>query len=421
MADEHQDGIPRDRSPDSTLAFLARGYTFVSERCRQHGTDAFETRLMLRPVVCALGADAARVFYQPDRFTRRNAMPETTLRLLQDKGSVQQLQGEAHRVRKRLFMDLMTPEARQRLLDIADEEWRSRIAGWPARDPVVLLAETEEILCRAVCRWSGVPLPESEAARRTAELSAMIEGAGGVGPRTWRALWLRRRSEAWLRQHVERVRGGALDAPPGTALAAIAGHRDADGAELDAEAAAVELLNVLRPTVAVARFVAFAALALHEHPEIRDWLAGGDDEARELFVQEVRRYYPFFPGVGGRVRVPFEWRGRRFEAGEWMLLDLYGTNHDRRLWDDPEAFRPERFRTWDGDRFGFVPQGGGNYEDGHRCPGEWIVIDLLKQAAGMLTEAVRYEVPAQDLTVDLARMPAQPASGFRIAGVRPIG
>ena len=31
--------------------------------------------------------------------------------------------------------------------------------------------------------------------------------------------------------------------------------------------AAVELLNVLRPTVAVDRFIVFAALALHRHPE----------------------------------------------------------------------------------------------------------------------------------------------------------
>jgi hypothetical protein len=41
-------------------------------------------------------------------------------------------------------------------------------------------------------------------------------------------------------------------------------------------------------------FVTFVALALYEHPEWRQKLQarGGDD--RELFVHEVRRYYPFF-------------------------------------------------------------------------------------------------------------------------------
>lgn len=426
MAHDFTGGIPRDPSPDATLALLRRGYRFVAERCRRHGSDAVQTRLMLRPVVCAYGEDAARAFYHPDRFTRRNAMPETTLRLLQDRGSVQQLQGAAHRARKRMFLDLAAPPARQRLIAAADEEWRRRIAVWHGQGGAVLLPEAEGILCRAACRWAGVPLTERDAPRRTRELSAMIADAGSVGPRAWRALWLRRRTEAWLRSLVERVRGGRLAAAPDTALAAIATHQDADGSLLDADTAAVELLNVLRPTVAVARFVAFAALALHEHPEWRERLGRQSPAAdaaaeRRHFVQEVRRFYPFFPAVGGRVREPFEWRGRHFAAGEWFLLDLYGTNHDPRLWDEPGVFRPERFRDWDGSAFGFVPQGAGGFEDGHRCPGEWIAIELLDQAVHMLTHAMRYEVPAQDLAVDLAVMPTAPASGLVIERVVPAG
>jgi fatty-acid peroxygenase len=62
--------IPREKAWDSTLALLADGYTFISERCRRHGSDVFETRLMLQPVFCMLGEEAARVFYEPDRLTR---------------------------------------------------------------------------------------------------------------------------------------------------------------------------------------------------------------------------------------------------------------------------------------------------------------------------------------------------------------
>ncbi len=43
-------------------------------------------------------------------------------------------------------------------------------------------------------------------------------------------------------------------------------HRDPYGNLLDPGVAAVELINILRPTVAVARYVAFAAVALHEFP-----------------------------------------------------------------------------------------------------------------------------------------------------------
>src|SRR5690606_22981050 len=128
-----------------------------------------------------------------------------------------------------------------------------------------------------------------------------------------------------------------------------------------------------------------------------------------------------FPAIGGRVRRPFEWHGRRFGEGDWVLLDLYGTNHDPRSWDDPGSFRPDRFRDWSGSAFDLVPQGGGEYEADHRCPGERITIDLLKQATAMLLNVVDYEVPAQDLSIDPARMPASPASGFVIAGVRLAG
>ena len=115
----------------------------------------------------------------------------------------------------------------------------------------------------------------------------------------------------------------------------------------------------------------------------------------------------------------FEWRGHRFAQGDWVLLALYGTDHDGRSWDDPDSFRPDRFRRWDGSPFNFIPQGGGDFHTGHRCPGEWITIELLKRAVRLLVTAMSYDVPPQDLRIDLSRMPAIPNSGFAIANVRP--
>jgi len=39
-----------------------------------------------------MGEEASRMFFQPDRFTRRGAIPPTTLMLLQDRGSVQTME-----------------------------------------------------------------------------------------------------------------------------------------------------------------------------------------------------------------------------------------------------------------------------------------------------------------------------------------
>ncbi len=411
--------IPRDKTLDSTLALLSDGYTFISKRCQRYHADLFETRLMFRKAICILGAEAAEMFYAADRFTRRQALPITTLTLLQDQGSVQLLDGEAHRWRKRMFLSLMAPAGIERLADLTAERWRAAVGTWAGRPAVVLDDAVQEILCRAVCHWAGVPLPESAAKRRTREFAAMFEGAGALGPRNWRGQLLRARTERWIRGVIERVRAGELEVAEGSAAHVVAWHREPDGRLLDPVVAAVELINVLRPTVAVARFVTFAALALHEHPECRQRLQAGDDEYLELFVQEVRRFYPFFPLVGGRVQHAFDWRGHHFAEGAWVLLDLYGTNHDARIWEEPGVFRPERFRRWDGSAFSLVPQGGGDHETGHRCAGEGLTIALMKRAVRLLTTAMQYDVPAQDLRIDLSRMPARPKSGFVISNVRP--
>lgn len=180
----------------------------------------------------------------------------------------------------------------------------------------------------------------------------------------------------------------------------------------------MEVINLLRPTVAISVFITLAAHALHRHPECRRRLQAGEAGYADLFVQEVRRFYPFFPAVMARTRRAFEWEGYRVPEGVRVMLDLYGTDHDPRSWDAPDEFRPERFRTWDGSPFTFVPQGGGDHHQGHRCPGEWIAIELMKVAVDFLARDLAYDVPEQDLRIELSRLPALPRSRFVISNVR---
>lgn len=412
--------IPRENIIDSTFALLTEGYGFIPTRCARFQTDVFETRIMLRKVICAFGEDAATMFYQPDRFTRQRAMPPTALMLLQDFGSAQLLDGEAHRRRKRMFMSLMSADHIRQLMESLEGHWLSRISEWAEMEEVVLHHEVEQLLCTAVCEWSGVPLTEAAVAQRAREFSAMIDGAGAVGPRNWRGMHLRAHTEDWTRNLFHGVRAGHTAVPEESAAHVIAWHRDENGELLDTDVAAVELINVMRPTVAVARYVTFAALALHQYPECRESIQSGDEEYLECFVQEVRRFYPFFPAVGGRVLREFEWRDTHFAKDTWVLLDLYGTNHDERIWGDPEVFRPERFRNWKLSPFQFIPQGGGDVDHGHRCAGELITIQTLKTAVRLLVSAMEYKVPEQDLRIDPRRMPAIPESRFVISKVRRV-
>ena len=56
--------LPRSRSFDETFAFLREGYEFIGNRCSQLDACGFQTRIMLKPVVCLHGAAAAEQFYE---------------------------------------------------------------------------------------------------------------------------------------------------------------------------------------------------------------------------------------------------------------------------------------------------------------------------------------------------------------------
>jgi hypothetical protein len=86
-----------------------------------------------------------------------------------------------------------------------------------------------------------------------------------------------------------------------SAASVIAKHRDLAGELLSPQVAAVELLNVLRPIVAVGVYLTFGALALHRYPLCRQQLQTIPDDYPYLFAQEVRRFYPFFPAVCAEV------------------------------------------------------------------------------------------------------------------------
>jgi fatty-acid peroxygenase len=178
----------------------------------------------------------------------------------------------------------------------------------------------------------------------------------------------------------------------------------------------VELLNVICPTTAIAHFLCFFVLALRDFPAYQHQPAE-DPAMLDAFAHELRRFYPFTPFLGARCRKAFSWRGARLEEGQLVILDVYGTLHDPRLFSEPERFLPERFLGREPTPFDLIPQGGGDFAAGHRCAGEWLTIETLKQGMRILRERLSYELPAQDLGFSLATVPAVPRSGVVLTQV----
>lgn len=410
--------IPTDAGIDSTLGLVFDGYEFIPKRCDRLQSDIFQTRILLEKTICLRGEEAAKVFYDTDKFSRQGAAPQRVQKTLFGKGGVQGLDAAAHRHRKQLFMSLMTPERMDQLRDLVLQQCHHYAEKWEQQTQVVLFDEMEEILCRAVCHWSGVPLPEEDVERRTQDLAEMIAGSGRIGPKQWQAVKARNRAEKWIAAILRDIRAHRLEVLEDTAAYAFAWHQDLQGNLLSEQIAAVDLLNVLRPTVAIGRYLAFGALALHEYPECQTKIAAGDADYARLFTQEVRRFYPFFPFAAACVRHQFEWEGYTFPEGIRVLLDLYGTNRDPQLWKQPENFWPERFLQWSENSFDFIPQGGGDHYSNHRCAGEWLTIRIMTAVLRFLVSDISYRVPPQDLSISLSTIPTVPNSRFIISDVR---
>lgn len=389
------------------MSLAAEGYGWLPNRRRRTERPVLRTRLMGQRAVAIWGPEAARFFYDESHVRRQDAIPEMVRGTLFGKDAVHTLDGAAHRHRKALFLDVLGRQGVADLVARVGEGWDEAAAGWAGRN-IVLFDEASRVIARAVTGWAGIPVPRPELAGWAADLVAMVDGFATLGPRHWRARRARGRREHQLADLVIRVRRGELAVPPGAALDAVAHHRE-QGAPLEPRVAAVELLNVVRPTVAAAWFVAFSAHALHRWPELRHRLSGGAGYAT-AFAHEVRRFYPFAPFVGGRAVADLSWRGESIPAGALVLLDIYGQHHDPALWPEPYAFQPERFLDRHIGEFDLIPQGGGDPATGHRCPGEPLTVSLLAALAPRLA-ALEYAVPDQDLTIPLERIPTRPVSG----------
>jgi fatty-acid peroxygenase len=399
---------------DDSLRLLTTGYGWLPDRRRAEGRRTVRARLAGMRAVALEGPDAVRFFYDEDHVRRSGALPEPVVGTLFGKGAVHTLDGHPHRVRKSMFVALLMGDGIGPLVERTTAAWDDAVKAWSQRRSIVLFDEVANVLAGSVARWAGVPVTDDEIPALARDLLALVDGFATGGPRHWRARRARGRREAWLAELVRDVREGRTTVPEGSAVNVVASHRDADGEPLEPRVAAVELLNVLRPTVAISWFVAFSAHALIRWPDNRKRLASGDPAFAEAFAHEVRRFYPFAPFLGGRAPREVEWDGQRIPKGSMVLIDLYGQNHDAELWGDPYAFRPERFLDSDIDAFELIPQGGGDPRTNHRCPGEQVTVAQLAALATRLAR-LQYDVPDQDLSISLRRIPAKPASGVVLA------
>ncbi|MFK4837164.1 cytochrome P450 [Microbacterium sp. ZW T2_14] len=412
---------------DESLSVLIHGYDFgerVWRRVRD-GARSAPMRLLGRDALFVRGSEGVALFYDETRIARHGAMPSIVQETLFGHGSVHSLDGDEHRHRKATFVDVAYEDAEvERLQPLLEREWREELDAWVRGGERTAYDAAVGALGRAIMVWAGLSGTAAAKTRWSARLAQIVDGFGApYSPAYVAAVVNRLWSDRHARRLIEAVRAGDLAAREGTALHSWAWHRDRAGEPLPARLAGVELQNTLRPTIAVARFVAFAAKELHDRPEWQARIAAETAERGTLgggplaimFAQEIRRTAPFVPMLPGWAIQDVELDGQRLSAGGRVVLDILGTDVDARSWQDPATFDPERFRGVEDYEAltAFIPHGGAEVATGHRCPGEKIAITGLATAIAALSDP-RLTVLDSGLSVNRRRLPTKPRSGAHV-------
>ena len=413
--------------PDDSLAVLVHGYDFGDRIWRRvrDGARSAPLRLLGRDALLVRGTAAVSLFYDETRIARHGAMPAIVQETLFGHGSVHSLDGDEHRHRKATFVDVAYDDAQvERLQPLLEREWRHELDAWLDGGDRTAYDAAVGALGRAIMAWAGLPGTPAAKTRWAARLAQIVDGFGApYSPAYLAAVSNRVWSDRHARRLIQAVRSGDLAAREGTALHSWAWHRDRAGELLPEKVAGVELQNTLRPTIAVARFVAFAAKELHDRPEWRDRISSETAERQTLvggplaimFAQEIRRTAPFVPMLPGWAIRDVDLDGQHLSAGGRVLIDIFGTDTDARSWENPAVFDPERFRGVEDYEAltAFIPHGGADVATGHRCPGEKIAISGLATAIAALSDP-GLTVLDTGLTVNRRRLPTMPKSGARV-------
>jgi fatty-acid peroxygenase len=384
------------------ISLVRHGYGAIAKlRESSGGSDWFEARMLGRRALVVRGEQGVRRFYDPELVTRKGAIPAPLRLLLFGRGAVHGLAGDDHRERKQMYLEVVDGVWADGLAEEVDRRLQRAIAGWEGRHSIRLFDELAVVYGASVISWAGIEVDEAEAETISRDLATIVDAFGVRGAGYAQGYAARMRANRWAREIIRNVRAGSR-AAEGTVVGRVASNR-----ALSDSVAAVELLNILRPTVAVAYFGAFLALALETRPDWGERLAAGRPADLRAFGHEVRRCYPFVPLLTGRLVKDYTWSGRLLPRRSFMVLDVIGTNQDPRLWPDPTSFDPDRFVDREPNAYEYVPHGGGDPAQGHRCPGEPLAVGILEVTARALART-GYELAPESRSVPLRRVPSLP-------------
>jgi len=128
-------------------------------------------------------------------------------------------------------------------------------------------------------------------------------------------------------------------------------------------------------------------------------------------IQEAMRLFPPAPGIGRQARVATELGGMPIAAGARVHIPVFALHRNARLWDNPNAFDPERFTAEQvkaRSRYAFLPFGGGP----RICIGAGFATIEAAVILATLVRRFRFAPVAGHKPKPVARVTLRPAGGM---------
>jgi cytochrome P450 len=294
--------------------------------------------------------------------------------------SVILLDERAHLSQRKLMLPAFHGEKMQRLSGLVEDVAEREVARWPRDEPVELhprlQALTLEIILRAVF---GL-----DSGERLDVLRERLSRILSFGSRPSSLIPALQRGKVWSdftqrRGEVDDQiyatideRRGEGDGDRDDVLAMLLEARHEDGSPMSPIELRDELMTLLvAGHETTASELAWAFERLQREPEVvaglNEEIDGGDGDAYlTATIHETLRRRPVLANAAPRlVMKPVEVGGWHYEPGVCLLADAYLLHHDPDIYEDPYAFRPERFLDEQPGTYTWIPFGGGR----RRCLG----------------------------------------------------
>lgn len=412
-----------------TLSFARDPFGFFAKRVERHG-PVFKTSILGAKVACFAGPEAFDLFVDPQHFTRAGASPKNLQELLSPE-AVPFLDGAAHKVRKRLLLQAVGPAAVAGFVPKMQALIDRQLAAVVGHQ--VTFADTMGDLAFALtdALFAGGD-PDHQTPGVRAAFDDFVAGAFAPPIRLpftpfGKALQARQVLMTYFRQAVARHK----TQPQQDVMTGLLNARE-DGVALSDEEVAIETLHFFFAAYAgMAALLTDLVLGLAQHPQAREQaeaevraFAGQELTTATLrqmtyldaLAREVKRFYPVIPFTFfAKALTDVDVAGVRVPKG-WRAMGLtFQTCRDPKAFTDAERFDPGRFQRGEGQGHppAFVPQGGGA-PDGHRCAGEYLSLVLLQLLAARLLAGYTWELPSQDLSLDMTKPPPRPRDGLQL-------